>query len=227
MTGDARGVADVLLAHHRLHAVGADQGAAAPLAAVLVDGGDPAVILFDPGDAGRGEELDILRLLHTLEQRGVHIDPVDHRIRIAEALAECLAGGNAADAVFVEGIVHHHLVGIDGAGPGPRPDAQGVERGKGVGAELHAGADLTDLRRLFKHLHLETAADQCEGGGQAANATAGDQDRQGSRSTHDCRCRVASCSCRVVFVSIRCRPDRSAVARMRRLARVRPGVVLG
>jgi hypothetical protein len=33
------------------------------------------------------------------EQRQVHVDAVDHRVRVAEALAKGLAGGDATDSV--------------------------------------------------------------------------------------------------------------------------------
>ena len=106
---------------------------------------------------------------------------MDHRIWIAEALAEDLAGRNAANQRLVECVVHHHLVGVDRAATSLLADAQRVERGEGVGAELDAGADLAELRRLLEYLHLKALAYQRERGGDAADATAGDEDRKRSR----------------------------------------------
>ena len=82
--------------------------------------------------------------------------------------------------------MHHHVVGVDGAGPGLVADAQRIEGVEGVGAELDAGTDLADLGRLLEHLHMETLPRQGEGGGEAADAAAGDQHGKFS-------CRIVHC----------------------------------
>jgi hypothetical protein len=105
----------------------------------------------------------------------VHVHAVDHRIGVAKALAEGLAGGDLADLVFVERVVHHHVVGEDGAAARLVAHAQRVEGVEGVRAELDAGADLADLGRLLQHLDLEALAHQRQRGGQAADAAAGHQ----------------------------------------------------
>jgi hypothetical protein len=47
---------------------------------------------------------------------------------------------------------------------------------EGVGAELDAGADLAELRRAFEHGDVEAFLREAECGGEAADATAGDDD---------------------------------------------------
>ena len=44
-----------------------------------------------------------------------------------------------------------------------------------IRAELDAGADLAEMRRLFEHVHVEPAAPERERGRQPANAAADDQ----------------------------------------------------
>jgi hypothetical protein len=63
-----RRVADELLAHDRLHTVGADQGAAPMPVAVFIDRGDAVRVLLDARHPGGGEELDAAALAHALEQ---------------------------------------------------------------------------------------------------------------------------------------------------------------
>ena len=178
VAGDAGRVAHVLLAHHRLHPVGADQGHAPVRVAVLVVDRDAVGVLLHTLDAGGGQELDAPGLLRALQQREVHVHPVDHGIGVAETLAKGLTGGNPAHLVFVDGVVHHHVVGVDGASTGLLAHAQGVEGVEGVGAQLDAGADLTDLGRLLQHLDPETLAHQRQRSGESTDAPTGDQHRQ-------------------------------------------------
>jgi hypothetical protein len=183
-------VAHVLAAHGRLHAIGADQRAAAVHLAARIEDPHLAPALLHPLHLRAGGHLHPAAGLHALDQRAVHVGAVDHCIGVAEAGAEGLAGGDAADERFVERVVHHHLVGEDGAAARGLADAQRIEGGKGIGPELDAGADLAQLRRLLQHLHRKAAAGQGQGGGQAADAATGDEDglrRQGR--TH----RVSPC----------------------------------
>lgn len=55
-------------------------------------------------------------------------------------------------SVSSSAVNHHHLVGVHGAATGFFADAQGVECGKGIGAELDARANFAKLRRLLQHL---------------------------------------------------------------------------
>ena len=71
VAGHARLVAHELLAHHRLHAVGADQRQAAVGVAVLVVHGHAVRVLLDARHAGGGDELDVPAGLHAFEQATV------------------------------------------------------------------------------------------------------------------------------------------------------------
>lgn len=144
--------------------------------AILVEHGDAVGILFDTLRPRRSPELDPAGFLRTFQQRGMHVDTMDHRVGIAEALAEGLACGDATDDRFVERVVHDHVVGIDRAAARLVADAQCIEGMEGIGAELDPGADLADLRRLLQHLDAESLAHQCQCGGEAADAAAGDDD---------------------------------------------------
>ena len=61
-------------------------------------------------------------------------------------------GRNAADQQLVDRVVHHHLVGVDGAGARPLADAERIEGGERVRPELDAGADLAERAGLLEHL---------------------------------------------------------------------------
>ena len=178
VTRHARFVAHVLAAHRRLHAVGADQRDAAVDVALAVVHRDALFVLVDALHRRRGQHLDAVGRLRAFEQRHVNVGAVDHRVRIAEALAESLAGLDAADQRLVERVVHHHLVGVDRAAAGLVANAQSVERREGVRAELDAGADLAELRRLLEHLDRETAPRQRKRCRQAADPTTCHQHRQ-------------------------------------------------
>jgi hypothetical protein len=173
VAGDARRVAHELLAHDRLHAVGTDERHAAVRLAALVEHRDAGGVLLDALDPRGREEADAAGLLRALEKAQVHVGAVDHGVGVAEAGAEGLAGGDAADEALVDGVVHHHRLGIDSAGAGALAHAQRIEGGEGVGTELDAGADLADLGRLLEHVDVEAAAHQRQRGGQAADAAAG------------------------------------------------------
>jgi hypothetical protein len=82
---------------------------------------------------------------------------------------------------LVDRVVHHHLIGVDGARTGPLADAQGVESRKAVRPQLDANADLAQLRRLLKHLDVKTLAHQRQGHRHAADAAAGQQHGKGLR----------------------------------------------
>ena len=54
---------------------------------------------------------------------------------------------------------------------------------EGIGAELDARADFSDLRGLLQHLNLVALAHQGQGRGQSADAATADDDR-----LRACRC---------------------------------------
>jgi hypothetical protein len=114
-------------------------------AAVLVEHGDGAALLFDALRARGGVELHAAGFLCAFQQRQVHVHAVDHCIRVAEALAKGLAGGDATDLGLVDRVVHHHAVGVHRAATRLFAHAQRVEGRKRVRTELDAGTDLADL----------------------------------------------------------------------------------
>ena len=108
------------------------------------------------------------------------VGAVNDGVGISETMAKRLVGRNAADQRLVERVVHHHLIGINGARAGPFADAQRVEGGKRIGPQLDAGADLAQLRRLLQHFHGEALPGERKRGRQAADAATGNNDGQGS-----------------------------------------------
>jgi hypothetical protein len=138
----------------------------------------PLSLLFDPLDAGTGVKLDLAGFLRAFEQGGVNVNPVDHGIGVAKALAKRLTRWNLADLVFVQRVVHDHVIGEHRATARLVTHAQRIKGMKGIGTELNAGTNLANLRGLLQHLHLEALAHQGQGGGQAANATTCNQNGQ-------------------------------------------------
>ena len=189
MARHAGGIADVLLAHDGLHAIRTNQGLAPVRHAMLVVHGDGVTGLLHALDARAGQCLDVAVRFGPFQQRGVDVRAVDHGVRVAKALAKSLARGDAADQVFVQRVMHHHFVGVDRAGPRQLANAQGVERGKSVGAQLDARADLAELRSLLQHLDRIALARQGQGCCHATDASASDQDGCcGSVQNCHCRC---------------------------------------
>ena len=178
MPRDAGRVADKLFSHHRLHTIGPDQCAALEGFAVLVPHGHAVVVLLDAHHAGVGVKRDLAGFLRAFKQRQMHIGAVDHGVGITKALAELLVGGDLADLVFVDGVMHHHKVGVNRTATGFVANAQCVKGVKGVGAELDACADLADLGGLLQHGVLKALAHQRQCGSQATNAATGNDDRK-------------------------------------------------
>ena len=54
-------------------------------------------------------------------------------------------------------------------------EAQRMQHARAVGADLHAGADLAQFRRLLVDLDLDPAPDQRERAGEPADAAADDE----------------------------------------------------
>ena len=124
-------------------------------------------------------EMDRVRLLAAdrIEQHGMQIAAVKHHVGKSVALdrdrAEIeqlpgLAGAPEPD----------FLAGDDDAEPLRRlAEAQRIEHARAVGADLHAGAELLELRRLLVDVDADALPDQRQRGGQAADAGADDRNR--------------------------------------------------
>ncbi|MNO80653.1 hypothetical protein D3C76_718670 [compost metagenome] len=104
------------------------------------------------------------------------VGAVDHPVRVAEALAEFLAHLDTPDFVGVDGVHHDQVVGEHRAVARRFADAEGIQGGIGVRAELDAGADLADLLGLFQQQHGDALLGECLGGGEATDAAADDDD---------------------------------------------------
>ena len=57
-----------------------------------------------------------------------------------------------------------------------RLEAEADQQARGVGADLDAGADFADARRLLVDVDVEPGLQQVQGGGEAADAAADDGD---------------------------------------------------
>ncbi len=143
--------------------------------AARVEDGHARIVLLDAHDAGRGAEFDSAGLLRAFEQRGVHVGAVNHRIRVAEPRAKRVLDGDGRHLSLVERIHHDEIVDVHRSAARALPDAERVERGKGVGPELDAGADLADLRGLFEHRDLESLSGHGQRGREPADAAARNQ----------------------------------------------------
>ncbi len=124
--------------------------------AARVEDGHARIVLLDARHAGRGAEFDSAGLLRAFEQGGVHVGAMDHRIRVSEARAKRVLDRDRRHLFLVERVHHDEIVDVHGTAACALADAERVERGKGVGPELDAGADLADLRGLFEHRDLES-----------------------------------------------------------------------
>jgi hypothetical protein len=146
-------------------------------AALAVDRDHVIAVLLDALDVrGRGE-LDASAFLHALEEREMHVCAMAHGIWIAEAAAERIAQRHVHDLGLVERIHHEDAFGVHRARAGALADAERIECGKCVGAELDAGADLPDLRGLLEDLYCESSSPKRERGGKAADSATRDEDR--------------------------------------------------
>ena len=178
MAGDAMRVAHQLGPHHRLHAIGCHQGLALVSLTVLIDDADKLVILFDGLNSSVGMQRHLPLCLHSFEQCGVRINPVNHGIGVAKAFSKGVASGDVAHLVFIKGIVHHHVVGVDRPTAGLFADTKCIESMKGVWTQLHARTNLANLRGLLQHFDFKALLGQRQSSCQAANAASCYQHRK-------------------------------------------------
>jgi hypothetical protein len=111
-----------------------------------------------------------------LEQHAVQVAAMHDRVGVAVALAEGLAEIDVADLAVGHRVHQPELVDIDGHLPCRLADAEAIEAVEGVGAELNAGADLTQLRGLLQHQRRDVLLRQRQRRGEPADAAAGDED---------------------------------------------------
>jgi len=167
-------VADDPLAHHRAHAVGANERCGADELTSPGFHQDFIPLNFIPRDPRAGAQLDQRLRLAAVEERAVDVGAVRHRVGIAEALGEALVERHvdhrlAARAVHEQQALDEHRLLLH-----QRADAERVDGVPGVGGELDAGADLAELLRLLQHDGAEALAREGERAGEPAEAAAGD-----------------------------------------------------
>ena len=117
-----------------------------------------------------GEQFNVPGTKDAFKQGVVGIDTVNHGIRVAKACDERRTCGDQSNLVFVDGIVHHHVIGIDSHASGLLAHAQCIESMKGIGTQLHARTYLTDLAGLLEYFDLKALLRQGQRGGQTTDA---------------------------------------------------------
>ena len=113
------------------------------------------------------------------------IGAVDHRIGVAKALAKGLTGGDVPDLLLVDGVVHHHVIGVHRFGAGLLAHTQRIKGMEGVGPQLNARANFANFWRLLKHLDAETLAHQGQCRCQTTDTAAGHQYGQSLLVAHE------------------------------------------
>jgi hypothetical protein len=111
----------------------------------------------------------------------MQVGAMDAEVGSAVALAHGGAEREPADLGTAAGAAHHQRFGLRGD-PGEGVfEAEPCEPPRDVGAELHAGADVTEGGSLLEHVDAMAAAGQRQCGGQPPDAAAGDEDVRGHR----------------------------------------------
>lgn len=159
------------MAHAGMDTVGADQQVGFGRSAVL-EADDHAIALFfdiEQTMAGMGA---ILR--HRFGKQKGQVAAMEMIVGCTEALLDfraqrrALQRATVVPALLVDGERSHapalHRV----------PEAQPMQQARGVGADLQAGADLAEARRLLVDLNVESGLEQRQRRGQPADATADD-----------------------------------------------------
>jgi hypothetical protein len=151
------------------------------------------VVLRVARDPAVHRKLDVLLLAAGAQQHAVQVAAMHDRIRILEARPERLAEVDAGDFLGAERVHQAQRVDINRHVPRRLADAEIVEGVERIGAELDAGADLAERRRLFEHENAMAFLGEPERGREAADAAAGDQNAAAlSRFGHGSRMAWAS-----------------------------------
>ena len=177
MAGHARrAVVQHLRAHARPQAVGADQRRAFDGLAVRErrDHARPGVAIARYLAARR--QLDQRRSVARVEQQPMQVGTVDDAVRILVALAvDIAAHRDARHLVAGDGVAHDQALGQERHGAHGIRESHPVEHLEHVGAELDAGADLAEFRRLLEHVGRPPVGRERQRGSETADAAAGNQ----------------------------------------------------
>jgi len=100
-------------------------------------------------------------------------------IRLLESLRKAwVIKRDASDPLASKRAAHLHARRSMCIGEHRLLKAEPFKRAEDIGAELDAGADLSEFGRLFEHPHREAFACKRMRGREPTNAAAGNQDRQ-------------------------------------------------
>src|SRR5215470_5674988 len=176
--GDAAGEPRLLgaeqqMAHTRMDAVGADHKVGLGGTAVL-EARDNARLVLDQIDEPVSDMNALLRYGGTQELGEIAAVEVivgrpEGRFDLG-AERRALQGAAVVPAALVHGErPHTHFVHC-------RLESEANEQARGIGADLDAGADLADPRRLLVDLDVEAGLQEVQGGGEPAEAAADDGD---------------------------------------------------
>ena len=136
-------------------------------------------VILEAVDAPAGLQRDQVARLAGFEKRAVDVGAVGDRIRlVAEALGKRGIERNMGDQLAGEGVAHFLRRRHMGIGEDRLLEPDLLQHAEDIGAELDAGADLAEFRRLLEQAHRKAAAGQRIGRDQAADAAAGDQKRR-------------------------------------------------
>ena len=109
----------------------------------------------------------------------MNIGAVGDSIRlVAEALGKLGIERNVGDQIAGQRVAHFLRRRHMGIGEDRLLEPDFLQHAEDIGAELDAGADFAEFRRLFEQADRETLARQRIGRDKAADAATGDQERR-------------------------------------------------
>ena len=100
-----------IAAHLGPQAIGADDAATMDAATIGRMYRDLVAVVLDRFNAGAGGEGGQRQGLDLVDQHIVQISTMDHRIRVAKALLDLVAGGHAQQFFTAQGIAENDVVG--------------------------------------------------------------------------------------------------------------------
>ncbi len=121
-------------------------------------------------------QVDIGLLPGGVQQQTLQVGAVDSGVGCAVALRDVGTQAHVGQLGAAARAAHRDALGEGSHSLQGVPQAPGLQAAHDVGAELHAGADLGEGRCALVQAHVPAGAGAAQGGGQATDAAAGDQD---------------------------------------------------
>src|SRR5262249_10177649 len=135
----------------------ADEGAASDALARLEVDGDAGIILLEVLDRAIGLQRDKIVALARIDEDRMEVVPVCDGIGLLETVGEAgIVKGNAGHGSAGERQTHWHPRWPVSIGEHRLLEPEPFECAEDVGAELDAGTDLAEFRRLFQDAHRES-----------------------------------------------------------------------